>query len=94
MTIKLLSPTSHVHKARQAREKSLQSLDGRKIGLIFNQHGTTLAFWKALEETIEKQFQPSALSRVYKPSVWAPAPAPDVERIAAETDLAIVGVGA
>ena len=94
MTIKLLSPTSHVHKPQQLEQKSLRSLSGRRIGFVFNQHGTTLAFWKALEQAVEGRFEASSLSRVYKPSVWAPAPMPAVEKLAAETDLAIVGVGA
>ena len=94
MTIKLLDPTSHVHKPGQAQEKALSSITRKKIGFVFNQHGTTLALWKVLEKAVEDEYHPAAVAHLYKPSVWAPAPMPDVEKLVAGTDLAIVGIGA
>jgi hypothetical protein len=55
---------------------------------------SALAFWKALETELEKTWRPSNVLRVYKSNTWAPAPRADAQRLLADTDYALVGVGA
>lgn len=94
MSILLLDPTGSVAKIQRQEEHHLESLTGKKVGYIFNQHKSALDFWQALEQAVEKKFKPSAAHRVYKENTWAPAPRADVDRLMQETDYALIGVGA
>ena len=49
---------------------------------------------KLLNNVEGKTQQPASVMRVYKSNTWAPAPRADAERLLAETDYALVGVGA
>lgn len=51
-------------------------------------------FWKALEQAVDRKFAPSSVHRVYKKNTWAPAPKAEVDKLIAETDFALVGLGA
>jgi hypothetical protein len=94
MTIQLVSPTSYVEKAQRDKERSLDTLKGKKVAYVFNQHGAALAFWKAFEVELENEFHPTSTQPVYKESTWKPAPDDEIRRIVRETDYAVVGVGA
>ena len=94
MSIQLFDPVGVVDIAQAKEERILESLTGKRVGCIFNQHVSALAFWKALEGEIEATLNPSGVHRVYKANTWAPAPKGDVERLLQETDYALVGVGA
>jgi len=92
--IQMLNPTGTVMKARVASVRGLESLSGKRVGYLFNQHGTATAFWKTLEQGVEKTFHPAAVCRLYKENTWAPAAQSDVDRLVRDTDYALVGVGA
>ena len=94
MSILLMDPTGSVAKTPHQEEHRLDNLNGKKVGFIFNQHSSGLAFWKALENEVERKLQPSSAHRVYKENTWAPAPATEVERLERETDYVLVGLGA
>lgn len=94
MTIFLLDPTGDVAKAQPEQGNKLDTLEGKKVGYIFNQHATCLAFWKTLEQEVETRLHPSATHRIYKENTWAPAARKEVERLVADTDYILVGVGA
>jgi hypothetical protein len=94
MTIQLMDPTGTIAGGKRAREQVLETLNGRKAGFIFNQHASGLAFWKALEQEVERRYKPASMHRVYKENTWAPAPKADVEGLAGETDYVLVGLGA
>ena len=94
MTIQLLDPTGVIAKSRRTAETVLESLNGRKAGFIFNSHASGLAFWKGLEEEVERRFKPASMHRVYKENTWAPAPKADVDKLIGETDYVLVGLGA
>jgi hypothetical protein len=94
MTIKLLDPTGVVAKTATKAEALLETLRGRKVGFVFNQHATGLTFWEALEKGVQETFSPSSVERLYKDNTWAPAPKTLVDRLVAETDYALVGLGA
>ena len=94
MTIELYDPVGVVEVIAQQATRALPSLKGKRVGCIFNQHVSAIAFWKALESEIGKTLQPASVLRVYKTNTWAPAPRADADRLLAATDYALVGVGA
>ena len=94
MSILLLDPTGEVALTKPQDEKVLEVLTGKRVGYIFNQHGSAQDFWKALEEGVARKFRPSAVQRVYKENTWAPASIAEVDKLAQETDYALIGVGA
>lgn len=94
MSILLFDPVGDTETPQRAQEKALDTLKGKAIGYVFNQHVSSLVFWKHLEQNVESTLEPSSVVGVYKPNTWAPAPKTEIERILRETDFALVGVGA
>jgi hypothetical protein len=94
MAIQLYDPVGEVEAVKQQPMRVLETLSGKRIGYIFNQHVSGLAFWKALEHAVDAKFNPSTAHRVYKANTWAPAPKAEMERVLKETDYVLVGVGA
>jgi len=94
MGILLFDPVGDIEVPENVEEKNLDTLKGKAVGYVFNQHVSSLIFWKHLEQNVEKTFEPSSVLRVYKSNTWAPAPKAEIERVIRETDYAVVGVGA
>jgi hypothetical protein len=94
MTIELFDPVGEVEAVAQKPQRVIETLNGKRVGCIFNQHVSALAFWDALEKEIGATLRPASVTRVYKTNTWAPAPRVDANRLLAETDYALVGVGA
>lgn len=94
MSIQLFDPVGEVEVVQRKSLHALETLKGTRVGYIFNQHVSALEFWKALEREVEDKLKPSYVCRVYKTNTWAPAPKADAARLLAETDYALVGVGA
>jgi hypothetical protein len=94
MSIQLFDPVGEVEVVQKATRRILETLAGRRVGCVFNQHVSALAFWHAMEGEIERTLEPSAIVRVYKTNTWAPAPREDAKRVLEATDYVLVGVGA
>jgi len=94
MAIELLDPVGDVEAVTRADERVLDTLAGKRVGYIFNQHTSALVFWRALEREIEARLAPAGTHRVYKVNTWASAPNDEVARLVQATDYALVGVGA
>lgn len=94
MTIELFDPVGEVEAITQKPQRVIETLNGRRVGCIFNQHVSAIAFWQALESEIGKTLRPASVLRVYKVNTWAPAPRAEADRVLAQTDYALVGVGA
>jgi len=94
MSIELYDPVGEVYMPETLPQRALSTLAGKRVGLVFNQHVSSLAFWNALETEIEATLRPSSMTRVYKANTWAPAPKADAARLLQETDYVLVGVGA
>lgn len=94
MTIQLFDPVGEVEAVERKPARLLETLNGRRVGYVFNQHVSAQAFWKALEHEIEATLQPASALRVYKSNTWAPAPRADANRVLEEVDYVLVGVGA
>ncbi|OGA40039.1 MAG: hypothetical protein A3G24_25195 [Betaproteobacteria bacterium RIFCSPLOWO2_12_FULL_62_13] len=94
MSIQLFDPVGEVETVQRQAQRVLHSLEGKRVGCVFNQHVSALAFWKAFESEIRSTLKPSNICRVYKANTWAPAPRADANRVLEETDYVLVGVGA
>ena len=94
MSIILFDPVCEVENVLTKNEFKLSDLRGKKVGYIFNQHISALAFWKTLEAEIERKLEPASVHRVYKTNTWASAPKEKVADLIKETDYILVGVGA
>ena len=94
MSIELFDPVGEVEAVTRKPQRVLETLAGKRVGCIFNQHVSAIAFWKAMEEEIGRTLRPESVMRVYKTNTWAPAPRADANKLLAETDYALVGVGA
>ena len=94
MTIELFDPVGEVEKLERQAFRALPSLEAKRVGCVFNQHVSAIAFWKAMESEVERSLAPSHVLRIYKSNTWAPAPRADANRVLAETDYVLVGVGA
>lgn len=94
MTLRLLDPTGTVARVERREELPLDALKGKRVGYIFNQHKSGLAFWAALEQEIERQFSPASVVRIYKENTWAPASRTEMADLIRETDYALVGLAA
>ncbi|MGZ8267169.1 MAG: UGSC family (seleno)protein [Burkholderiales bacterium] len=94
MSIQLFDPVGEIEVVQRQPARALASLKGKRVGCVFNQHVSAIAFWKAMEAEIEKTLAPSRTLRVYKSNTWAPAPRAEANRVIEETDYVLVGVGA
>jgi len=94
MSFILFDPICEIENVQTENEVKLSDLRGKKVGYLFNQHISALAFWKNLEAEIERKLQPSSVHRFYKTNTWASAPKEKVDELIRETDYVLVGVGA
>ncbi len=94
MSIQFFDPVGELEVVERTDESTLTSLAGKRVAFIFNMHTSAQAFWKAFEQAVEQNLAPASLMRVHKANTWAPAPKADIARVLAETDYALIGVGA
>lgn len=94
MVLKVLDPIAEINKPAERKPvRSVQSLQGKRVGLLWGGHAASVKFWPAFEEVVIKKFSAVPV-RLYKKSSWNPAPLSDVEDLAGKIDFALVGVGA
>jgi hypothetical protein len=94
MSIELFDPVGEPEQFERVKPRTLAGLEGKRVGYVFNQHVSALAFWDGLEAEVGRILSPEHVTRVHKTNTWAPAPRVDAERVLAETDYVLVGVGA
>ncbi len=94
MSLRLFDPVGDIELPERAAETALDTLKGKAVGYVFNQHISSIVFWKHLEENVVSSLEPSQVLKVYKPSHTKPAAQDEIERVVRETDYSLVGVGA
>ena len=94
MTIFLLDPICEPEAIPLGAERELGNLEGKKVGYVFNQHKSAQTFWTTLEQEVAKRYGWSDAHRVYKTNTWASAPKAELDALVANSDYALVGVGA
>jgi hypothetical protein len=94
MTIRVRSPLADINKAPTGKTvRMLASLEGRRMGLLWSQHASSVKFWPVLETVAEARFRPSEIHRLYKTSTWNVATPDEIEALARKVDYVLVGVG-
>ncbi len=95
MALRVLDPIAEIFKPAEGKPlRAIQSLEGKRVGLLWGRHAASMKFWPVLEDVVVAKFTPSEAVRLYKKSTWNPAPLPDVEELATKIDYALIGVGA
>lgn len=94
MTIRVRSPLAEIRQAPSGKTlRVLASLEGRRMGLLWSQHASSVKFWPVFEKVAEARFRPSAVHRLYKKSTWNVASPDEVAGLAERVDYVFVGVG-
>ncbi len=94
MTIRVRSPLADVNAAPAGKPvRALAALEGGRMGLLWSQHASSVAFWPVFEAIATARFRPSEIRRLYKTSTWNVAPAEDIRTLAEQVDYVFVGVG-
>jgi hypothetical protein len=94
MMLRVLDPLAEINKpAGRKPMRRVQSLQGKRVGLLWGKHAASVKFWPVFEEVAIKKFSADPV-RLYKSSSWNPAPMPDLENLASKIDYALIGVGA
>ncbi|MSQ55535.1 MAG: hypothetical protein EXR31_09220 [Betaproteobacteria bacterium] len=98
MAISIFNPVGRVAKHAMSeaavRPGALESLDKMRAGLVFNHHPACLELWKHLEEGLLTAHRPASVTRLSKGNISKPQTREELAGVAAETDYALVGVGA
>lgn len=94
MVLRVLDPIADINKPAERKPlRGVESLHGKRVGLLWGGHAASVKFWPAFEEVVLKKFDGEAV-RLYKNSSWNPAPLEDIEELAGKVDYAFIGVGA
>ncbi|HEV7802276.1 MAG TPA: hypothetical protein VGP15_14460 [Burkholderiales bacterium] len=94
MVLRVLDPIAEINKPAERKQmRGVESLHGKRVGLLWGRHAASMKFWPAFEEVVLKKFSGEPV-RLYKNSSWNPAPIADVEALAGKIDYAFIGVGA
>lgn len=95
MAMRILDPVGELAQAPEGRPmRTVETLEGRRLGLLWSKHAASVKFWPVLEEVLLERFKPVEVVRLYKKSTWNPAPPEEVEEFARKIDYAVIGVGA
>jgi hypothetical protein len=94
MTIRLYDPVGEVGPIEAVAPSRLDVSGQKRVGYVFNHHPAAEAIWARLEASIEAMLRPRASVRIDKANVAVSVPKPELERLAAQVDCVLVGVGA
>ena len=94
MMLRVRDPLADINKAATGKTfRALHSLEGKRMGLLWSQHASSVMFWPVLEKVAEAIYHPSAVHRLYKTSTWNVATPAEIEALASKVDYVLVGVG-
>ena len=94
MVLRVLDPLADINKPADRKPvRRVQSLQGKRVGLLWGRHAASVKLWPVFEEVAIKKFAAEPV-RLYKSSSWNPAPLPDLENLASKIEYAFIGVGA
>ncbi len=94
MTIRVRDPLADISEAKTGKAlRALGSLEGKRLGLLWSQHASSVKFWPVLEKVAETRFRPSGIRRLYKDSTWNVATPEQIAELVRDVDYVLVGVG-
>ncbi len=92
--IVMLDPIGKIFEEAARKPLPVGELRGGRLGFLFNGHVSSVPFWREMERLLETGYGASGVTSIRKDNTFAPAPMDQVEAVAANSDLAFVGVGA
>ena len=94
MILRIRDPRADINTPPEGRRiRTLEVVEGTRVGLLWSQHASSEKFWPVLEQVVEQRFHPSQIHRFYKHSTWNVATPDEVADFASKVDYALVGVG-
>jgi hypothetical protein len=94
MAFQVLDPLGEINKAADGKKiRRVDSLVGKRLGLLWSQHASSVEFWPILEKVAQEVFKPSQVHKLYKKSSWNPAPPEELLPFLEKVDYVLVGVG-
>ncbi len=94
MTLQVRDPLAEINRPPEGKRlRVLEAIEGRRLGLLWSQHASSVAFWPVLERVAEARFRPSEVHRLYKRSTWNAASPEEIAALARQVDYVFVGVG-
>jgi hypothetical protein len=94
MPMRVRSPLADIDQAPTGKPlRAVASLEGKRLGLLWSQHASSVKFWPVFEQVAAETFRPSEIRRLYKQSTWNVAPPDEVAAFAQSVDYVFVGVG-
>src|SRR6188474_323602 len=97
------SPEGQTAKQQKKPLKTIEDLEGRRVGFLWGMHSLSSKFWPALEKEVTELYGPREVHKHYKHdtgdgkfhgNTWIPSPISDIQEMAPKIDYAITGVGA
>lgn len=90
----VLDPLAEIAPAPEGQAlRPVDSLEGKRMGLLWSQHASSVKFWPVFERVVQEMFRPSSVHRLYKTSSWNVAPSEDIRALTRNVDFVFVGVG-
>jgi hypothetical protein len=94
MSIRIYDPVGEIGHLFAVAPSALGVLEGGRVGYVFNHHPAAEAVWQSLESNMGRLLRPRETVRIDKDNVAISVPRPELERLAAQADYVLVGVGA
>jgi hypothetical protein len=93
-TLKFLDPRATVNPQERALVPSLDSMEGKVIGIIDNGQANSTAMFQELASLVQEKFKPKEVLFRTKPTHMQGAPKAIMEEIVNRCDAVITGLGA
>ncbi|HEX8968465.1 MAG TPA: hypothetical protein VF937_11320 [Chloroflexota bacterium] len=94
MTLRVRDPRADINTPPEGKRiRTLETLAGTRMGLLWSQHASSEKFWPVFERVVEASLHPAEVHRLYKDSTWNVATPRQVEQLARKVDFVLVGVG-
>ena len=95
MSIRIMNPVARPQAEAPREPVPVEELRGRRLGLLFNGHVSSVRFWRQLEQILLERYRPQRVASLRKENTFAPAAdGGEIERLRAEAEVVITGVGA
>ena len=95
MSIRMMNPVAKPYGEAYRRPVPIDDLHGRRLGLLFNGHVSSVKFWKHLEVMLSELYHPRGVASLRKENTFAPAAAEgEIAELKTRTELVVIGVGA
>ncbi len=95
MSIRMMNPVARPQAEVPREPVPIEELQGRRLGLLFNGHVSSVKFWSELERILSERYRPESVASLRKENTFAPAAGGgEIDRLRAEAEVVIVGVGA